>query len=70
MKAAGFAIEPKASRRKFVAPELYQEREALMIELLYRSGQTKTAALRAKAFLERFPESPHAEQVGQFTAPY
>jgi hypothetical protein len=60
----------EASRRKFVAPELYQEREALMVELLYRSGQMDMAALRAKAFLERFPESPHAEQVRQFTAPH
>ena len=43
-------------------------REALMIELLYRSGQVAAAAQRAKAFLARFPESPHASQVQQFAA--
>jgi hypothetical protein len=58
----------EASRREFSAPELYQEREALMIELLYRSGQVAAAAQRAKAFLARFPESPHAGQVQQFAA--
>jgi hypothetical protein len=58
----------EASRRRFSAPALYQEREALMIELLYRSGQTAAAQARAAAFLARFPESPHAEQVRQFAA--
>jgi hypothetical protein len=58
----------EASRREFSAPELYQEREALLIELLYRSGQVAAAAQRAKAFLDRFPESPHAGQVQQFAA--
>jgi hypothetical protein len=53
----------EASRRQFLAPELYQEREALMIELLQRSGQTSAAKERAQAFLSRFPESPHAEQL-------
>lgn len=55
----------EASRRQFSAPELYQEREALMIELLQRSGQTSAAKERAQAFLSRFPESPHAEQLRQ-----
>ena len=58
----------EASRQRFSAPELEQEREALLIELLFRSGQSHAAALRAKAFLERFPESPHAGQVQQFTS--
>ena len=53
----------EASRRQFSAPELYQEREALMIELLSRSGQMAAAKQRAQAFLSRFPESPHAQQV-------
>ena len=56
----------EASRRQFFVPELYQEREALMIELLSRSGQVSTAAQRARAFLSRFPESPHAQQVRGF----
>jgi len=57
----------EASRRQFPAPELYQEHEALMIELLYRSGQVSTAEQRARAFLEHFPESPHAQQIRQLT---
>ena len=58
----------EASQRQFSAPELYQEREALMIELLDRSGQKAAAAQRARAFLSRFPESPHAQQIRQFAA--
>jgi hypothetical protein len=58
----------EASRHELSIPELYQEREALMIELLYRSGQVAAAAERARAFLERFPESPHAGHVRQFAA--
>lgn len=56
----------EASRRQFSAPELYQEREALMIELLSRSGQVSAAEQRARAFLSRFPDSPHAQQVRRF----
>ena len=51
-----------------VLPELYQEREALMIELLYRSGQVTAAEQRARAFLSHFPESPHAQQIRRFVA--
>ena len=56
----------EASGRRFSAPELYQERESLMIELLFRSGQVATARERAEAFLRRFPDSPHAATVRQF----
>jgi hypothetical protein len=55
------------SRRQFSAPELYQEREALMLELLFLSGQTAAAKQRARAFLSRFPESPHAQQIRRLT---
>jgi hypothetical protein len=58
----------EASQRQFSAPELYQEREALMIELLYRSGQVTAAERRASAFLSRFPESPHVQQIRRFAA--
>ncbi|MEO8903321.1 MAG: hypothetical protein ABI488_14265 [Polyangiaceae bacterium] len=58
----------EASRRQFSAPELYQEREALTIELLSRSGQAAVAEQRAAAFLRRFPESPHADQMRRFVA--
>jgi hypothetical protein len=63
--AAAFATL-EASREKFSAPELYQEREALLIELLHRSGQSERARERARAFLRRFPESPHAAAVRAF----
>jgi len=58
-----------ASRRQFSAPELYQEREALMIELLHRSGQRAAAEQRANAFLGRFPESPHVQQIRRMMPP-
>jgi hypothetical protein len=56
----------EASRRAFTAPELTQEREALAIELLHRSGERAAAASRARDFLARFPESPHAAAVRGF----
>jgi hypothetical protein len=58
----------EASRLQFSAPALYQEREALLIELLFRGGQVASARQRAEAFLERFPESPHAAAIRHFGA--
>ncbi|HKO46990.1 MAG TPA: hypothetical protein VJV79_04665 [Polyangiaceae bacterium] len=58
----------EASRRQFPAPELHQEREALMIELLFRGGQVTAAEQRARAFISRFPDSPHLQQIRRFTA--
>jgi hypothetical protein len=66
--AAAFATL-EASRHTFAAPELAQEREALTIELLHVSGERAVASARARAFLERFPESPHAARVRGFAAP-
>ncbi len=63
--AAAFATL-EASRERFSAPELDQEREALLIELLTRSGQRDRARERARSFLARFPESPHAAAVRSF----
>jgi hypothetical protein len=63
--AAAFATL-EASRQRFTAPELSQEREALAIELLHRSGERTAAASRAREFLARFPESPHATTVRAF----
>jgi hypothetical protein len=57
------------SKRRFAAPELYQEREALLIELLARGGRTAEAAARARAFLTSFPESPHADRLRVFANP-
>ena len=59
----------EASQRRFTAPELYQERESLMIELLFRSGQTAVASQRAKKFLATFPESPHAARLQEVGVP-
>jgi hypothetical protein len=40
--------------------ELVQEREALAIEALLTLGERTAARRRAVAFLQRFPDSPHA----------
>lgn len=56
----------EASRQTISAPELDQEREALAVELLYRSGQRGPASARARAFIERYPESPHVNRVRSF----
>jgi hypothetical protein len=63
--AAAFATL-ETSRQRFSPSALGQEREALMIELLYRSGQRAAAAARARAFLDRHAESPHRGQVQKF----
>jgi len=46
-------------------PSSIHDGETLMIQLLQRSGQVAAARERANAFLSRFPESPHAEQIRQ-----
>jgi len=56
------------SSARFAAPLLYQEREALMIELLAREGEVSKARQRAHIFLEQFPESPHAARIKQLTS--
>jgi hypothetical protein len=63
--AAAFALL-ETSRRRFSTTELDQEREALSIELLFRSGQAQAAGVRARAFLAAFPESPHAARLRAF----
>lgn len=52
--------------RKFPHAQLGQEREALTIEALYRSGNTAAASERAKAFLKANPSSPHASRIESF----
>jgi hypothetical protein len=56
------------SRRLFPTPQLRQEYEALVIELLFRDGHQAAAAARAEAFLKMFPGSPHANRVKTFTS--
>ena len=51
------------SKAKFPNSRLAQEREAATIELLRRSGDSAAAAARARAFLSKYPSSPHARQV-------
>ncbi len=53
-------------QRQFPRAMLYQEREALAIEALYKSGQKQMAASRAQAFVERFPKSPFSHRVAAF----
>ena len=45
---------------------LGQEREALAIEALAKSGRSSEAQARARAFLQANPESPHATRVEVF----
>jgi len=45
---------------------LGQEREALVIEALARSGRGAEAQSRARAFLQAYPQSPHATRVEAF----
>ena len=52
-----------AIRADFPSGSLIQEREALAIEALLASGDRAAARVRAAAFLERYPDSPHASSV-------
>lgn len=53
-------------RRAFPAGVLGQEREALTIEALARSGRRAEAEARARAFLAQNPTSPHASRVKSY----
>ena len=59
----GAAATLAAAKAAFGAGALAQEREALAIEVLQRSGQRDAAKERAAAFLQAFPDSPHAARV-------
>ena len=52
-----------AARARFPEGILVQEREALSIEALVRSGQRPLATKRAEAFLRAYPKSPHGADV-------
>jgi hypothetical protein len=58
----------EALRSRFPGGELLQEREALTIELLYRTGQRDAAQQRGREFLARYPTSPHAAAVRRLAA--
>jgi hypothetical protein len=49
----------ESARQRFPRPALGQEREALTIQALARSGQTQAAQRRAASFVRLYPESPY-----------
>jgi hypothetical protein len=51
------------SRSKFPDGVLAQEREALTIEALSRSGQTDEAKQREQSFVREHPDSPHSQRL-------
>lgn len=53
-------------QQRFPKAMLYQEREALAIEALYKSGRKSEAAARARAFMDRFPNSPFSHRAANF----
>jgi outer membrane protein assembly factor BamD (BamD/ComL family) len=57
------------ARSRFPDGALTQEREALAIEALAKSGQRAAASQRAAAFLRAFPRSPHAADVKLYVSP-
>jgi len=54
------------AQQRFKKGALAEEREALSIEALARSGQIARASTRAQAFLTSYPRSPHAADVQRF----
>lgn len=56
-------------RARFPHGALAQEREALTIETLGRSGARAAAQKRARAFLQAYPKSPYAADVERYAKP-
>ncbi len=54
------------AQQRFRIGALAEERDALSIEALAKSGQKARAAARAKAFLTIYPRSPHAADVRRY----
>ena len=65
--AAGALATVEAVRARFPASVLGQEREAITIQALGQAGQRDAARARARAFLAKFPNSPHARSLARFT---
>lgn len=57
------------AQRAFPRPILGQEREALSIEALVKSGAMSAARQRAQAFVTRYPQSPHSDRLRRIAAP-
>src|SRR5262249_47654100 len=64
--AAAALAQLEQIRARFPAGVLGQEREALAIEALAKSGRRADAATRAAAFLQAYPSSPLAAKVQGF----
>jgi hypothetical protein len=64
--AAGALARLEEVRARFPDGEMIQEREALAIDALYRTGQRAAASARAAAFLRAYPTSPHATRIQGF----
>ena len=56
------------AQQRFRNGALVEEREALSIEAMARTGQSARASARAQAFVKRHPRSPHAADVQRFIA--
>jgi hypothetical protein len=54
------------AQQRFKKGALAEEREALTIEALAKSGQNARASARAQAFLLNYSRSPHAADVQRF----
>ncbi len=54
------------AQQRFKNGALAEEREALTIEALAKSGQGARASTRARAFLINYPRSPHAADMQRF----
>jgi hypothetical protein len=67
--AAGALRLLEARRAEFAGGVLEQEREALTIEALARTGRADAAAARADAFLRAYPQSPHTAAIRVFARP-
>ncbi|NUQ73461.1 MAG: outer membrane protein assembly factor BamD, partial [Polyangiaceae bacterium] len=64
--ASGALQRLEEARSRFAGGMLGQEREALTIEALHKSGQKSAASARAATFLRAYPLSPHAARVQTF----
>ena len=67
--AAAALMRLETQREAFANGALVQEREAMTIEALQRTGRSEEARRRAEAFVRAYPSSPHVATVKQFAAP-
>ena len=63
---AGAQASLERLQAQFPKGMLTQEREVLAIEVLYARGNVDGAKRRAKAFIARYPKSPHSAKLSRF----